>query len=216
MARPAVVFLGPSLDHDAASRILPNAEFRRPIKRGDLTPLLDAPPAAIGIVDGEFYQSLSISTKEILPFLKLGVPVFGSSSMGALRAVELERHGMRGVGTVFDWFRRGRLDADDEVAMTFCPETLRPSSEPMVNFRVALREAQRAGVLTPAERTLLSRAMKRRYFPDRTTAAFFFEAARTLGDDQARELRGWWTASAPNAKAEDAAELLRELRALTA
>ena len=100
---------------------------------------MNDPPAAVGIVDGEFYQRLAISPKEILRLLDAGIPVFGSSSMGALRAVELESCGMIGVGAIFEQFRSGALEADDEVAMTFCPETLRPTSEPLVNIRVALR-----------------------------------------------------------------------------
>ena len=63
------------------------ALYLPPVKRSSLKPFLDNPPSAIGIIDGEFYQSLALSTQEILPFLDRGVPVFGSSSMGALRAV---------------------------------------------------------------------------------------------------------------------------------
>jgi hypothetical protein len=212
-SRP-VVFLGPSLDRAIAAGLLPVAEFRPPIRRGDLAAMLDRPPVAIGIVDGEFYQSLAVSPKEILPFLAKGVPVFGSSSMGALRAAELHRHGMAGVGTVFEWFCRGRLSADDEVAMTFCPSTLRPLSEPLVNFRVALREAQRARVVSPDERLELSRKMKRRYFPARTVPALQEDVRRVLGAG-AEAFRDWWREHAPNAKADDARALLAKIRDLT-
>jgi hypothetical protein len=214
MPRRPAVFLGPSLDRDAAASLLPEAEFRPPIRRGDLAPLLDGPPAAIGIVDGEFYQSLAVSPKEILPLLRRGVAVFGSSSMGALRAAELFGHGMTGIGTVFEWFRQGRLSADDEVAMTFCPVTFRPLSEPLVNFRVALREAQRAKLILPGERVRLSRMMKRRYFPDRTFAALVQDVASVLGP-RAACLIDWWRRHAPNAKAEDARALLARMRELT-
>lgn len=214
MSSRAVVFLGPSLDRESAERLLPEAELRPPIRRGDLVALLDDPPTAIGIVDGEFYQSLTVSPKEILPFLKRGVSIFGSSSMGALRASELHAHGMTGIGTVFDWFRRGRLSADDEVAMTFCPSTFRPLSEPMVNFRVALREAQRAKLILPEERLRLSRMMKRRYFPARTFPAMVQDAKLVLGP-RAGCLLDWWRASAPNAKADDARALLSAMRRLT-
>lgn len=211
MASRAVVFLGPSLDRAIAAEILPEAELRPPIRRGDLAALLEDPPAAIGIVDGEFYQSLAVSPKEILPFLAKGVAVFGSSSMGALRAAELHRHGMAGVGTVFEWFRRGRLSADDEVAMTFCPSTLRPLSEPLVNFRVALREAQRAGIVSASERLELSRRMKRRYFPARTLPALQKDTRIVLGP-RAEAFHEWWLTNAPNAKADDARALLAKIR----
>jgi hypothetical protein len=214
VANRPVVFLGPSLDRESASRLLPGAEFRPPIRRGDLETLLADPPTAIGIVDGEFYQSLSVSPKEILPFLRSGVPVCGSSSMGALRAAELCGYGMTGIGTVFDWFQRGRLWADDEVAMTFCPSTLRPLSESLVNFRVALRAAQRSGLVTPKERVRISLAMKRLYFPLRTQRALASVTERILGQ-RSEDLQVWWQSEAPNAKADDARDLLLRIRELT-
>lgn len=207
MADAVVIFLGPSLARDVAARHLPDACFLPPIARGGLDRFLKAPPRAIGIVDGEFYQRLAISPKEILPLLDAGVPVFGSSSMGALRAVELEAHGMLGVGEIFEQFRSGALDGDDEVAMTFCPETLRPLSEPLVNMRVALRAACEQGVITKDGAAGLVQAMRDVYFPERTVGRLLNEAARCLGADCAEALRAWWP-GAPNAKAADAVALL--------
>jgi hypothetical protein len=215
MARGPVIFLGPSLPVEEARRALPDATFLGPITRGSLLPLLDHPPSCIGIVDGEFFQSFAISTQEILLHLERGVPVFGSSSMGALRAVELESYGMVGVGEVFAMFRDGRLDADDEVAMTFCPETLRPLSEPMVNFRVALAEACRQGVLSASECRALLELLKAVYFPERTVPRLFKELREQLPPERARGVQEWWRRSAPNVKAEDARLLLARIRAAT-
>ena len=47
--------------------------------------------------------------------------------MGALRAAEMRRYGMIGVGKVFEMYRDGEED-DALVAMTFDPETGRPLS----------------------------------------------------------------------------------------
>jgi TfuA protein len=210
-ARP-VVFLGPSLTHAEAEQELPDGIFLPPIKRGSLLPFLDDVPPAIGIIDGEFFQSFAVSTQEILLFLERGVPVFGSSSIGALRAVELEAHGMIGIGRIFEMFRDGRLDADDEVAMTFCPETLRALSEPMVNFRIALDESCRQGVLSRRESAQLSARLKAVYFPDRTLPRFFQEVHDTLPPERVIEVREWWRRSSPNAKADDARSLLHLIR----
>ncbi|HXW07384.1 MAG TPA: TfuA-like protein [Vicinamibacterales bacterium] len=212
MAPPPVIFLGPSLPLAEAQRELPDGVFLPPIRRGGLLPLLDDPPSAIGIVDGEFFQSFAISTQEILLYLERGVPVFGASSMGALRAVELEPHGMVGVGEVFEMFRDGRLEADDEVAMTFCPETLRPLSEPMVNFRVALAQGCREGLLSRRECRLLTMRLKAAYFPERTVPRLFRELRRLLTPERAARIQDWWCRSAPNVKAADARSLLRRIR----
>src|SRR5262249_36107575 len=101
MSNRPVVFLGPSLPASEALAIL-DADYRPPVRRGDIDALLAELPAAIGIIDGEFFQSLAISPKEVLRAIERGVPTFGASSIGALRAVELEPHGMIGVGEVFE------------------------------------------------------------------------------------------------------------------
>ena len=211
MASRPLVFLGPSLPLADAQRELPDAVFLPPIKRCSLLPFLDDPPPAIGIVDGEFFQSFAISTQEILLFLERGVPVFGASSMGALRAVELEPYGMTGVGEVFEMFRDGRLNADDEVAMTFCPETLRALSEPMVNLRGGLRESRRQGLLSAAECRRVIARLKAAYFPDRTLPRLFQEVQRIVSPDRVVRIRQWWRQSAPDVKAADARSLLRRM-----
>lgn len=213
MARRPVIFLGPSLPLAEAQRELPGGIFLPPVKRGSLLPFLDDPPSSIGIVDGEFFQSFAVSTQEILLYLERGVRVFGSSSIGALRAVELGPWGMIGVGQVFELFRDGRLDADDEVAMTFCPVTLRPLSEPMVNFRVALAESRRQGVLSRAECRQLTHTLKAAYFPDRTVSRLFQELQRILPPERSIQAKEWWRRSAPNVKGADARLLLRRMRA---
>jgi TfuA protein len=205
---PAVVFLGPSLPVDEARAILPQGRFLPPAKRGSLKLLADQRPAAIGIIDGEFYQSFAISPIEILPFLDQGIAVFGGSSMGALRAVELEPEGMRGVGRIFEMFRSGELDADDEVAVTFDPSTLRPLSEPLVNLRIALGRAVAAGLLTAGQSQAVIRDLKELYFPYRTVPALYAAAARCATRPTLEALKAWWPVHAPDTKAEDARQLL--------
>jgi hypothetical protein len=211
MPERAVVFLGPSLAESEARTILPGADFRPPIRRSSLKPLLEDPPTAIGIVDGEFYQALAVSPIEILPFLARSIPVFGAASMGALRAVELRHEGMEGVGHVYDMYVSGELDSDDEVAMTFCPTTLRPLSEPLVNLRVALAAARDGGVLSSREQSRLVSLMRAVYFPDRTVPMLLRKAERVLPPDRLTEFGLWWRGNAPDTKGDDARLLLRRL-----
>ncbi len=83
------VFLGPSLPLDQAKAILPDAEFRPPIKRDDLTAI----PAGsiVGIIDGLLAKSLAISPGEIRDAIDHGVHAYDAASMGALRAVASTR-----------------------------------------------------------------------------------------------------------------------------
>ena len=82
----------------------------------------------------------------------------GSSSMGALRAAELWPYGMRGVGEVFRLYRDLVVTGDDEVAVIHCSadDGYRALSEPLVNIRIALREAHEAGAITADERRACS------------------------------------------------------------
>lgn len=97
-----------------------------------------------------------MSPKEILSALDLGHAVYGAGSMGALRAVECERFGMRGAGEVFRLFREGTIDRDDEVACAYDPETHAALTEPLVCLREALEAATEEGLIRPddAERLI--------------------------------------------------------------
>ncbi|MDQ6759808.1 MAG: TfuA-like protein [Acidobacteriota bacterium] len=208
MPREPVVFLGPTLARTRARALL-DVDYRPPIKRGDLKGMLGDPPRLIGIIDGEFFQSLSVSTKEILPFLEAGVTVVGASSMGALRAVELERYGMIGIGRIFQMFQTGVIDADDEVAVTYSPETYVTSSVPLVNYRIALADA---GVISPAASKRLIGIMKRLYFPERTERRFWREAEVALSGEELCALQDYFERERPDAKSMDALELLGTVR----
>ena len=204
------MFLGPSLPLSEARSIL-EADYRPPVRRGDIEALLADPPPAIGIIDGEFFQSMSISPKEILRAIESGLPVLGASSMGALRAVELEPYGMIGVGQVFELYRSGKVIADDEVALTFSPGDYRPVSEAMVNMRVALEEAVAAGVITSRTRLRLLSLVRSTYFPERSWEGLWQQAAVRLPSLRREPLRHFLEERRTDVKSSDARELLLRL-----
>ena len=151
----ACVFIGPSLvrsEIEAAGVVcLP------PVALGDVYRVAQSKPRAIGIVDGYFEGVPSVWHKEILWAMAQGIHVFGSASMGALRAAELHAFGMRGVGRIFEWYCDGTLEDDDEVAVLHGPAEAGyvALSEPMVNIRTTLADAQQQKVITAQTRTLL-------------------------------------------------------------
>ena len=154
----------------AEARRLLDAEFLPPVCRGDIA-RLPASIRFIGVIDGEFFQNLAVSPKEIIQALARGTKVFGSSSMGALRAAETHTFGMVGIGRIFEQFRDGILDADDEVAVAYEPGTYRALSDAMVNLREALALARSAGVITESQHHDLCSLIKARYFPHRSWRA---------------------------------------------
>ena len=148
-----VVFLGPSLGLAEARTICPDAEFHPPIGFGDLYGLSCDPPGQVLIVDGVFHDATPVWQREILDLLQTGWRVLGASSMGALRALELEPYGMIGLGTIFDWYRTGRIEGDDEVALMHGNAEMdyRPLTLPLVDVRHVLDGLQAEGLLTPVQ-----------------------------------------------------------------
>ena len=209
----AVVFLGPSLDRVTAAGVW-DAEFRPPVARGDVDALLarGTPPAAIGIVDGRFLHAFSISPKEVLRAVDAGIAVYGASSMGALRAAECAPYGMVGVGAIYAEYASGRLDADDEVALTYDPDSDRALSEPLVNWRLALAPAVAAGRVDADVAARFLATAKELYFPERTLSAVLNRAS---GVDPAglAALARYLSDDAPDAKREDALALLHRMKA---
>jgi len=199
--RDTVVFLGPSLAREDAERVL-DADYLPPICRGDLAKLPEH-VRYVGIVDGEFYQSLSVSPKEVLKLLRRGVTVFGASSMGALRAAETWKLGTIGVGQIFTMYRDGILDADDEVALIYERDTYRKLSEPLVNIRAALEMAAAAGAIDAQEKSDLLLRMKSLYFPERS-----HQALQAISPKLREYFR---TAPLPDIKRDDALQLLHTI-----
>src|SRR6185295_18286818 len=117
------------------------AIYLPPVSQGDVYRLARLGPRAIGIIDGYFDRVPAVWHKEILWALARGIHVFGSASMGALRAAELAAFGMLGVGEIFEAFRDGVLDDDAEVAVAHgqAESGYRATSEAMVNVRATCR-----------------------------------------------------------------------------
>ncbi len=121
-----VVFAGPSLAQrdPTLDRLLVQVELRPPAARGDVLRVMSSPPQNVVLLDGYFFTTPSVTHKELLYALDAGVRVFGAASMGALRAAELDREGMVGVGEIYEAFRSGWLEGDDEVTLMHLPAEL--------------------------------------------------------------------------------------------
>lgn len=183
MGHGIVVFLGPSLERQVAESLVP-AEILPPARRGDITRAAAAGAGIITLIDGAFFQDNAVGHREILAAIGQGIRVIGSSSMGALRAAELDRLGMEGVGLIYTLYRDGKLTSDDEVALVFDPESGAALSEPLINIRCTLQRAEAEGVIgRTASRTILSCAASL-YFPDRVWGRILDDAAGSLSRDE--------------------------------
>jgi hypothetical protein len=175
----AVIFLGPTLPVDEARKIL-DAIYLPPVEQAGLVSAVTTyRPDVVGIIDGMFLQSLSVWHKEILFAIQQGVWVYGSSSMGALRATETAEFGMIGLGEVYRMYASGEVNDDDEVALAHGPADVGycKLSEPMVNVRATLRRAHDDGIIDDALCQQLIAIGKSIYFQNRTFASIFDKAA---------------------------------------
>lgn len=150
MSNRIVIFTGPTLSEKEAETIL-DAIYLPPAKQGDMyQSFVKYKPDFIGLIDGNFENIPSPWHKEILYIMSQGVPVFGSSSMGALRAAELADFGMIGVGRIFEEFYKGHFEDDDEVTVVHGPKDLGYPllSEAMVNIRSTLKSALKNDIIS--------------------------------------------------------------------
>jgi hypothetical protein len=205
-----IVYLGPSLPC-AEARQLIDAEFRPPVRRGDLA--AEESGRVIVILDGEFGQSLSVSPKEILARTDRGFRVVGASSMGALRAAELAAFGVEGYGWIFEGYRTGRIVGDDEVALMYSPPCGPALTVPLVNVRYWLDRVLAEGVIDDSTRRRVFRRARAIYFGDRTPARLLQELRQLLGAAALQSLLASAGGAIPDVKAEDARLALRTVAA---
>jgi hypothetical protein len=204
------VFVGPSLPRAQVEALLPGASILPPVRHGDLLRAGARAGDRVLIIDGLFLQSAPVRHKEILALLAAGVSVIGSSSMGALRAAELHQYGMRGVGEVFELYRAGVIDGDDEVAVihTTGDDGYRALSEPLVSMRVAIGEAARDGAITAGTAAALLRIAKGLPFRLRNRRMLVQCARQELSVEVVDQFDAWYRTSARDLKAADAVAML--------
>lgn len=200
-----LLFIGPSLHGEAPD--LTGISVRSPARQGDLARAVLDGAGAIGLVDGYFDAVAAPWHKEILFALGRGVAVFGSSSMGALRAAECAPYGMRPVGLIAQDYCSGALDDDAAVAISHGPEELGypPLTEPLVNVKPSLDRLLSLQLLTLEEHRRIWERACRLHFKARSIEALFPSPERNDIADAYRRHR-------VNRKAEDALLLISELQ----
>lgn len=203
-----IVFLGPSLDIKSAEQILP-AEYRHPAKRGDLITAARDGAEIIGLIDGVFHQESAVAHREILAAVKGGIRVVGSSSMGALRAAEMDTLGMVGIGEIYRMYKSGELESDDEVALVFDPVSGMSLSEPLINIRFTLKRACEAGIIDTAVHDALLTSARSLFYPKRTYRAMVSGSVDAVDLKTRERFLAWVDTNACDQKRNDAIEALR-------
>jgi len=200
MSIETIVYLGPSLPLANAKACYPNACFHGPARCGDFIKAMRLKPKRLVIIDGYFEQTAAIWHKEILYALSHGVEVWGASSMGALRAAECHTFGMQGMGLIFERFRDGVWQDDDEVALVHTADGASRIT-PMVNLRMTIEHGLEQAVFSAQAAADYLSAVKALPYYNRTG----FEISNHA------HIAAWCKAHYVDQKAEDATTLLKTL-----
>ena len=170
-----IIYTGLSISFDEAKEILDTHDdveviYKRPIKRGDIGLAIKEHPDIIGIIDGVFHQNSAVAHREILKAINEGITVVGASSMGALRASELDTLGMKGIGYVYEQYSTGNVTSDDDVAVMLDSETLEQLSEPLINMEYTFTKAVEKNIITSKQKEELLSIAKSTFYPKRNYA----------------------------------------------
>ena len=209
-----IIYTGLSLPFDEAKNILDSYDdieviYKRPIKRGDIGLALKENPDIIGIIDGVFHQNSAVGHKEILEAINRGIKVYGASSMGALRASELDSLGMTGIGYCYNQYANGIIDSDDDVAVMLDSDSLEPLSIPLISMRYVFTEAVKKNIITNDEKEELLKIAKDEYYPQRNYAQTLSKSH--LNNDKKSELIDF-IRTTPDIKKEDAKKLINHIK----
>ncbi len=212
MSKP-IVFLGPTMPIEKAKEIL-DAEYKAPAKKGDFLRLITSNVKIVGLIDGYFLQDYPPTPIEVYNLLrKKGVTLYGSSSLGALRAVELRKFGMIGIGKIFELFLNRVIDSDDEVAVTFT-DYLQYKSEALIDIRYNLFLAQKKNIIDNQTKKNILNIAKKTYFPYRTYNDIIFQSKMTFPSNkkQIENFEEYIIKNKKSLKEKDAIKLLLSIK----
>ena len=211
-----IIYLGPTLPRDEAVKIL-DADYRDPAKKGDFLMLSQDSDEKkyVGFIDGVFLHDYPPPPIEVYHLAtRKNIELVGASSLGALRAVELEKFGMKGIGKIFQMYKNGIINADDEVAVTFVTGSNTLQSEAMIDIRFNLFLAYRKGVITNDTKKRFAKVAKKIYFPFRNYEDLIILTQKQYPaiHDELENFRAYILQYRDSLKARDAVKLLKYLK----
>ena len=168
-----LVYIGSSLSLKRAKEILPDAIYRPPAKQGDIvSDVANLSPTHILVGDGEIHSNLSVWHKELVYALQYPSvkAIYGFSSIGALRAAELDWIGMIGIGEIYQWYRDGVTENDAEVALIYAENNgvYHSQTVALVDIRAGVAHYKREHPDQADRAQTFFEAMQKVYYADRT------------------------------------------------
>ena len=201
------MFLGPSLSLGEARTLLA-ADYRPPVRRGDLDRVRDS--AVVIVIDGSLEEGHRLLSEEARQALERGVTLLGAASTGADLAAKLAGYGMAGRGRVFDLFCSGRIRTDDIAVLHLPDAPFTPITIPLVAVICWLDDLVSAKRLSNADARNVLAALRRLPLEARCSDELHRRIGRLLGG----LAPGRGGPPLPDIKGEDARAILKEARRL--
>jgi hypothetical protein len=179
--RTTAIFAGPSATEFPAHhhwKIFP------PARSGDFDRAVSMGFSQIVFADALFFDA-NPTHPELIRALAAGVKVFGTSSAGALRAIELRDFGMIGLGLVHELYRRGLVRDDGELAVSMRADDYSAAAPPLIQLRYYLGYIRACGIPSDVARRIFS-AFKFRYFMIRDMSYIESVLETYLGPERAK------------------------------
>ncbi len=211
--RKVTIFLGPTLSINEAKKYISNVDFKSPAKRGDIENEILIGTDIIGLVDGMFHEYSAVGHKEILNGLRKGIKIIGASSMGALRAYEMSKYGMIGIGKVYQLYKNHVIDSDDEVAVLCDPYSYSQITESLVDIKETLEKAFRHNIITKENKKELIKIAKLTHYKNRTYEYIFSKfKERTNNINSYLKIEDWISHNKISIKKMDCINLLEYIK----
>jgi hypothetical protein len=143
-----VAFAGPSRPTAGGRLKSVKIEWQGPARRDDLDRLEVGAGDLVLLLDGFVVQRYAPSPTECARLIRRGATLWGASSIGAIRAVELEPLGMRGHGWIYARIRDRGITWDDELVAMLDPRTHQATTVFLANIRYGLERAVHRGLVS--------------------------------------------------------------------
>lgn len=159
-------YAGLSIRPDQIKKYFPKAAVAEPIKRHDLLRDVKSKYNVVVIIDGYFDQNLSVSCSEVIDALRVGIRVYGSSSMGAYRAAELSDFGMVGHGEVYNYIKSNKLFRDDYLAQVLIKNRhneITPITQAFIDYHYELEKLK----ISERDKKWLHKTYKKLHYRER-------------------------------------------------
>ncbi len=190
--------------------------YAGPAEQGDMFMAILEGFKNIIIIDGYFYFKFPCTTFEVILALDHGINILGSSSIGALRAVELDNWGMVGRGYVYEYLKRQYMKPYHIVAQTYDERDM-PLTIPLVNIIYFLEHALSEEIITKDQFNICLNIADSIYFGMLSFKYFFkqLKSGKGISRDTISKLENYLSCNGEeffNIKKKDAIQLLNEFR----